>query len=299
MRILFKTVLLFLITSNLFSQDYYKQFKEFQNSGDTLNQRLTLQEWKAAEPKNPELYTSLFNYHFTLAQKEVVEITEENPGGEALQIADSTGKVAGYMSSSIMYDSAETANGLSVIDQGIKLHPNRLDMRFGKCYVLGVLKDYEQFTNEIIKTVNYSAVNGNEWTWTNNQQKEDGEEFFLSSMQDYQAQIYNTGNDSLLIHMRHIAEAILVHYPRHVESLTNISVTYLILGEYDKGLEPLLKAEKIDPKDHIVLANIARSYALKGDVNQAIAYYEKVILHGDPTSKEFAKYQIQQLQKDE
>jgi len=88
--------------------------------------------------------------------------------------------------------------------------------------------------------------------------------FFLS-IQSYQLRLYNTGNDDLLENMREIANEVLKHYPNHIPSLSNISISYLVTGKFDKGIETLLKAEKINPKDFIVLSNIAHGYNLKGD----------------------------------
>jgi tetratricopeptide (TPR) repeat protein len=170
-------------------------------------------------------------------------------------------------------------------------------MRFGKIYVLGQIADWDKFTSEIIKTVNYSSTNDNKWTWTNNEKQEEGKEFFLTSLQDYQVQLYDTQDNNLLVYMRNIANEILKYYPNNIESLSNLSVTYLLTGEYDKGIEPLLKAEKLNPKDYIVLANIAQGYKLKGDKKKAIEYYEKTAENGDESVKEFAFEQIKDLKK--
>jgi tetratricopeptide (TPR) repeat protein len=175
------------------------------------------------------------------------------------------------------------------------MYPNRLDMRFGKIYVLGQAEDWENFTNEIVKTIQYSNINNNEWTWTFNEKRENGKEFFLGSIQDYQLNLYETENDDLLKNMRTIAEEILKIYNDHIESLSNISITYLLTGEYDKGIEVLLKAEKINPNDGVILNNIAHGYVLKGDMDKSIAYYEKVLKLDDQRAVEFAKQQIEAL----
>ncbi len=78
------------------------------------------------------------------------------------------------------------------INNGIENHPNRLDMRFGKIYMFGQIEDYETFTKEIIKTIDYSAINQNEWTWADSKPLDDPKEFMLSSIQNYQLQLYNT-----------------------------------------------------------------------------------------------------------
>lgn len=170
-------------------------------------------------------------------------------------------------------------------------------MRFGKIYTPGQIEDWEGFTDEIVKTIQYSKKNNNEWTWTFNEKRENGKEFFLTSIQDYQLELYKTENDDLLINMRTIAEEILKIYPDHIESLSNISITYLLTDEYDKAIEALLKAEKIDPNDGVVLSNIAHGYKLKGDIDSSIKYYEKMLKLEDHRAVEFAKQQIEALKK--
>jgi len=187
--------------------------------------------------------------------------------------------------------------GFEYINKGIEKSPSRLDMRFAKIYIYGELEDYETFTTEIIKTIDYSVINSNQWTWTDNKPVDNPKNFLLGAIQTYVFQLYDTGEDALLNNMKKISEAVLKHYPDHVESLSNVSVVYLLKKEYDKALEPLLKAEKLDPKDYVVLGNIAQAYKLKGDKVNAIKYYELSLKHGDEEAKEYAKKQIEELKK--
>lgn len=283
--------------SFVIAQNFQDDFKKYFDAKDTINQLKTLKKWEKAEPKNPELFTSYFNFYALSAKKEILSITKNQPKGESLVLKDSTDKEAGYIGSQTYYDVNFVDKAIAKISQGIALHPNRLDMRFGKIYFWGLLENWDGFTKEIIATIKHSATNSNNWTWTNNKSREGGKEFFLSTIQGYQTQLYNTENDALLVNMRNIANEVLKHYPDHIESLSNLSITYLLTKEYDKGLEFLLKAEKINPKDTIVLANIAHSYKLKNDKKMAIEYYEKIIKYGEDDSKEFAKQQIEQLKK--
>ena len=61
------------------------------------------------------------------------------------------------------------------------------------------------------------------------------------------------------------------------------------------GIEPLLQAEAINPKDGIVLGNIAQGYKLKEDTANAINYYGKMLNLDDPEAKAFAQKQMQAL----
>lgn len=279
-----------------FSQDYEAEFNKYHLENDTVNQLRVLTKWEAEKPTDAELFSSYVNYYFMKSRKEVLSLSSEEPEGEGLILTDSLNQTAGYLERTIHYDLVELEKGIEKIDQGIKLYPNRLDMRFGKIYILGQIPDWERFTSEIIKTIQYSAEINNEWTWTHNEKQEDAKSFFLLSLQDYQVQLYNTDNDDLLINMRDIANEVLKYYPNHIESLSNLSITYLLTGEFDKGIKPLLRAEEINPKDYVILSNIAQGYKFKGDTKKAIEYYQKIIEHGDEQAIKYAKQQIMELQ---
>jgi tetratricopeptide (TPR) repeat protein len=108
------------------------------------------------------------------------------------------------------------------------------------------------------------------------------------------AQLYNAGDDQLT-RMRRIAQAVLKYYPRNVESLSNLAITYGLQGDYNKALDALLQAEKIMPRDVIVLNNIATMYERKGDKLNAIKYFELTAKHGDKDTKDAAVKRLKEL----
>lgn len=296
----FSSIFLLVCLSTLtFAQDYKADFTKHFQASDTAAQRQVLTRWEAQDPANPELFTCWFNYYFHLSKQERLVLGSRDPGeAEGLVLQDSTGENVGFLNSEIYYEPATVALAFKKIDEGIKLYPNRLDMWFGKIYVLGKIELWDDFTETIVLCIQQSKQNSNQWLWTNNQPRKDGEDFFLSSIQSYQLTIYNTEDDSLLVNMRTIANEVLKYYPNHIESLSNIAITYILTKEYDKGLEALLKAEQINPKDEIVIANIAHAYKLKGDKNASIQYYEKLLRSKDPDAVTFAKEQIELLRKE-
>ncbi len=277
--------------------DFPTKFSVFCQAKDTLAERKLLEKWQHEKPNDPELYTSYFNYYFSKSKNEVVTLTTEEPEGEKLILKDSLNQITGFLGAQTSYDEFYFTRGIHYINEGIRKFPNRLDMYFGKIYAYGQHKKWDIFTKEIITVITYSAKNKNQWVWTNNEPVENSEDFFLSSIQSYINQLYRTGDDRLLNNMKQISETVLKYYPNNVESLSNISVVYLLNGEYDKGLAPLLKAEKINPKDYIVLGNIAQTYKLKGNKEMSIKYYKKMLKYGDGQTKEFAKEQIANLKK--
>ena len=278
-------------------ENYHEKFTEYCTTHDTLAQREVLEVWESSKPDDPELFTSYFNYYFQLSKYNMLNMDSKPGGEENLQIKDSTDKVMGFLVEKTYFNPELIDQGFEWINKGIKKFPSRLDMRFGKIYAFGQIEDWKGFTGEILEAIRYSNEINNKWTWTNNEPVEDAENFFLGSIQGYQSQLYNTDEDSLLKNMREISEEVLKYYPNHVESLSNIAVTYLLAGLYAEALPPLLKAEIIDPNDIIVLSNIAHAYKLNEDKPNAIKYYKKLLEIGDERTKQLAKQQLELLEK--
>jgi tetratricopeptide (TPR) repeat protein len=287
----------FVLTSFLsFGQDYTKQFKDLSAKNDTSGQARVLTAWAAASPKDPELFIAYFNYYVRRSMTEVVSLDRKQKDKNSFVVSDTgTGKPVAYLNSSVKYKSDILQKGFDYINQGIALHPTRLDMRFGKIYMLGEAENYSEFTKEIIATIDYGNKINNAWLWKEGKPLENPKQFFLGSLQDYITTIYNTQDDNLLSLMRQISEVVIKNYPDHVESLSNIALTYLITGEYDKALPFLLRAEKVAPKDVVVLNNIAEAYKRKGDKANAKTYYEKVIKYGNKDEVEDARQKMKGL----
>lgn len=282
------------------AQDFKKEFDDLFRKQDTLAQQLLLEKWEKVAPTDPELFVSNFNFYANKSRKEVVALGQDPKGDDVFELMDQDSTKTdpvGFLYGETYYDQQVVPKAFEWIRKGVKTHPNRLDMRFGEIYLYGELEDYSSFTTAIIETLNYSNTNQNKWSWSNNKPLEDAKDFMLGSIQSYQLQLYNTENDDLLNNMKQIATAVLKYYPDNIESLSNISIVFMIQKEYDKALESLLKAEKLNPNDPIVLSNIAHAYKLKNDTSNAIKYYEKTIELGDEQIQEFARRQIDLLKK--
>ena len=295
--------LLFVLTS-LFNQvrgqTYKQQFNDLVSKKDTVGQKQLLEKWENTDSNDPELFVAYFNFYVIKSKNEIITLGQNPKGKDVLKIMEqdtSNKEPVGFIYGDTYYNPTLLSKGLDWIKKGIKKHPNRLDMQFGKIYMFGEIKDYENFTKEIIKTIDYSAINKNKWTWADSKPLDDPKEFMLSSIQNYQLQLYNTENDDLLDNMKRIAETVLKFYPDHVESLSNLSIVFMLQKQYNKALEQLLKAEKLNPKDYIVLSNIAQVYKLKVDNKNAIKYYELTLKHGDEQAKKYAQEQIDELKR--
>lgn len=274
-----------------YGQSNYEKFKKLFQAKDTTKIKQLLANWEKTNPNDPEFYTSSFNYYFSQSKHEIVALEKEQKGQESLQLTDSTGKVAGFVNSAIRYKPEQLRKAFAYIDTGIAKFPDRLDMRFGKCYALELTKDYQKFTKEIISTVEYSAIIQCKWLWTENEKLDDAKNLMLTSVQSYLTQLYEAENNDLLDNMKQIGDLTIKYYPDCVEILSTTSVAYMLTENYEKAIEYLKQAEKVNPEDFIVLANLAQGYMRKGDKENAIKYYELVLKYGDEDAKlESAKF---------
>ncbi|MCB9195221.1 MAG: tetratricopeptide repeat protein [Flavobacteriales bacterium] len=293
MKMLYTTIVILFCGASYSAQSHYDQFLKSFKEGDTTQTLNILEEWESESPEDPELFTSYFNYYFKKSQSSILSLSSQPHDGENLVAYSETDTF--YMGDAVMYDEENLKLAFEKINKGIELYPNRLDMRFGKLYVFKTVGDWENFTTELKTTIQYSGKNKNQWTWTKNEPKEDGKDFFLSCIQSYQMDLYNTYNDDLLVNMREIAEEVIKIYPEHVESWSNIGITYILSEQFDKALDSFFQAEQLDPEDTIVLNNIAHCYRLKGDKKNSIKYYKKMKEYGDQDTKDYAQKMIDEI----
>jgi tetratricopeptide (TPR) repeat protein len=283
------------IATQSFAQNFKQEFVRVFTQKDTVAQIKLLSNWQQAHPDDAELFVAWFNYYFSRSRQEIMHLTSTPDNSPALELKDSTGaNTVAYISNGILYDSALLEKGFQYINTGINKFPTRLDMRFGKIYALGQLENYEAFTKEIITTIDVNSRLHNQWTWCDNKKVNDPRRFFLTAIQDYSVQLYNAG-DEQLDRMKQIAEKVLVYYPNHVESLSNLAIADGLQGNYDRALQSLLKAEKIAPTDFIVLNNIANMYERKGDKRNARKYYQLTAKHGDEEARTQAVKKLKEL----
>ena len=277
------------IYQNMVAQNYSALFDKYIVEDDTLKMGQLIREWEQVSPQDPELYTAKFNYYYIKSLSEEVVLSDTPRDESDYILKDSVGNIAGYMGSQIRLDKDYLNKCYAIIDEGISLYPDRLDMRFGKIYLLGEQENWGSFTEEVIKTIRRSGENNNNWKWTNNEDYSKDLDDFLMSIQNYQLALYHTGNDRLLGNMQQIANEILLLYPDNIMNLTNVAITYMIREEDDEAINLLKRANQIDPQDIIVYSNLARTYELKGDKENAILYYKKVEDSDDDEMRQYAK----------
>lgn len=300
-RFLYFIVLVSLINTQIArGQTNFDAFNQLLGKGDTALIESFLTQWQIAEPDAADLYAARFNFYVWSSMQEVIVMSDKPEGENVLEIhpTDSTAQdPVQYMYGDIIYRPEPLATAMQYINAGITLFPNRLDLRFGKVYLLGETEQWDIMAEEIIKAIHYGAEHQNQWLWVGDQPVPEGNEVMFGSVQDYIGQMFDTEEDSLGEEIMMISQSILSHYPDNIENLSNLSVAYMLQNNYTEALKPLLYAETLQPRDPIVLVNIAWCYKQGGDKANAIKYYERVIAINEPDTAAFAEEMIKELSK--
>ena len=291
--------LLFVVIGHCsFGQNFQSELTRHIRAGDTLKQRETLEKWEKENPNNPDLYIHYFNYFLNKAKNELTSFALQQSQEFETKSMSNAEEISNNTENPFVLNYEKyVGQAFDKIEGGINLYPNRLDMRLGKIYVLAQNENWTEYTNEIVKAIRHSNTNNNLWTWTNNEELPGGKGFFLSSLRSYQSDLFKLGEDSLLLNIRTISNEILKYYPTNTESLSNISLTYVLTNDYDRGLDYLFAAEKINPKDIEVLSNIAQVYIMRGENSKAIKYYKKVMKQVDKETAQSLQKEIDALKK--
>ena len=296
-KLAFLSILLLPILAR--AQNFQALFDSAFAQEDTVSQFHILQEWKAAGETGAlsgEYYAAVFNYHVNIARTEVLEITQNPSQPDAIAILDSNGNYEGYMQSKVSYDEARMGKGIEILDEGLDQNPKRLDLRFGKIYILGETENWGRFTTAILNTIDIGKEIDNQWLWEYDSAfSENPEEDFLASLQDYQLELYNTQDDGLIPNMRAIANKVLSHYPEHIVSLSNLALTDMVEQKWDAALIHLEKAHALDSEDPILIANLAHCHKMKGDLKKAKQYYLILRENPDPDIADFAVQMLETL----
>ena len=272
-------IILLLIISCLYcfnanAQSHRESFIKALNAKNMPRAEEVLKAWDLANSNDPELYIAYFNYYTVMSQD------------AALPIA-----ITGY-------DQKYSKLALEFITDGITRFPTRFDMRIAKIYMLGVLKDYQTYVAEVLKTIAYSARIENNWKREEFMLLEHAEDLFFDAVLDWQTLLFSQKDPSLYKEVIRISNEMLKYYPTHIQSILNISTVYKELKQYDNSLDILLKANIIEPSNAIVLYNIADVYNKKEDKVNAKKYYEQTILHcknDEDKLKDAAMFHLQVL----
>lgn len=290
-----KSFILLLLLSTFIgkSQDFYEKFKKSWKEDNDFNKtEKIIKEWESKDSNNPNMYVAAFNFYFSESKKEVLALDTKSGNGEQLELKDKKNNTVGYIHSTNLRVDSFFDTSIKYLDQAIAKFPKRLDLRFGKIYALGDYGKLDEFTNQILNTLDFSISINHKWLWKNDKPLEDEIIFIKSAIQDYQNTLYKNDDPK---NLKKIALKMNTIFPDDAIVLSTLGTSYLLEDNYNEALPIFLKATKISPTDTIILNNLAFCYTNLKDTENAKKYYKLMYENGDEKTKKFAQEKLDKL----
>ncbi|MFD2786926.1 tetratricopeptide repeat protein [Hymenobacter rubripertinctus] len=254
MRFLFFLVFGLGASLTVAAQTFAIDYRRAMQARDTAKTRKVLAAWQLKEPQNPDWYVAKFNYQLRQAYRVIVGNAPAAGRGVAVQQKD---KAIGSMNEG--YEPKLLAAARTTLREGIKVAPERLDMRFG------LAKSYEM-THEPAAQIEVLTValaerkaGGKPWRWQEGKPLPEPEAVFLpENLEEYMLPYWQADTPEDAEVARQLAELVNEYYPASSLGPFNLGMYYTMTGQEEKGYSFFQQANTRRPSDWQTLANLTR-----------------------------------------
>lgn len=263
-----------------FAEDYESEVTQMFKDENYEECLPLIQKWEKSEPDNLEINIYYFNYYMYRNANHVSILGQMKDGRYGFY--DKT-----------EYDLKDVKKAVSYFDKILKKQPNRLDVRSSKCTAYIYSEQYKLACSTLIEILDLSKKNNNQWTWSENKPLEewdlpDGEALLFAIVNECYQELYDPF-DSNKDYIKKIIEKEIALYPENTWALNHAARYYMGIEDYTKCIELLTRAVELDPSDYIVVGNLAYSYELSEDYQNARKWYEYMLTMDNPDAVEYGR----------
>ena len=270
---LLAVALLFVSIALAAEQDYAARFKELRERKADAQIEPLLNEWREKRPNDPDAWITSANYYFNQRQ---VMISRKKPQKGDFSLTDKTGKQAGSIA--FESDEAATKRAADLLQQATTKFPDRLDIWCGLAFVYQESGDFDSEFLTLQRMVSYAREHLAQLRWLNGENLPEPADHFipgkLHSYGMYYEKKENPEDDKRFLK---IATFAAEQFPDHPYAFNDVALYYSIAGDNAKTREWLEKANRIDPKDTLVLMNLGQICSTLGDNRSARKWYQEVL----------------------
>jgi len=289
--------LLFALSLHVHSQSMQEEFYDQWERQDTNGMLVFLQEWKLAEPYNPDVYVGFFNYYAIQTFEEESVLLETMPldSGEYQVVKDSVGQVTGYRSQTMVINDSILNVAFDWVDKGIHQFPDRLDLRMGKVYLAIETDRWYLVQSSLKASLDAGDSIHHGWKWMKEETLHSGQHFLFSSIQVHLLSLFEKQDSSALEVIREVSQCILKQDKQQYFALTNLATVAMIQEHYALAMEWLKKADKIHENDPSILSNLGYCSWQLGDLKKAKKYYQMAMAVSDEEGKASFQRQLDRI----
>lgn len=280
--------LLLLGFSRVSAEDYAARFKQLRDQkADGAQIDALLDEWRAKNSNDPDAWITSANYYFNQSVGPYMSAEPPKKGDYAIK-EEKTGKQAGSIS--FRPNVAQTSrNAATILQEATGKWPDRLDIWCGLSWMYQEGGDFDNEFGTLQKMVAYVREHPTGLKWLKGEPlTEPADKFVPEKLHSYATYYEKKENPEDDKRMLKIAMFSAEQFPNHPYAFNDVAVYYSINKDYPKTREWLEKAHQADPKDGLVIYNLAYVSEKMGDKSAAKKWYEenlKVEPDGDHAEK--------------
>lgn len=272
---------------NLYGKDYKTEVTESLQNGNFEQCITLLEEWEKADPNNLEINIYYFNYYMQRNAQHFSTMGKMKDGRYGIY-------------DRVEYNLDDVKTAVSYFDKILKKQPNRLDVRSSKCTAYIYSEQYDLACDTLIEIIEYSKINKNAWTWTENKSPKEtgllkeGEDLLFSVINECFTGIYFPFESNKEF-IKKIIEKETQLYPDNTWGLNHAARYYREIGNYKKSIEILKHAVELDPNDYVLVGNLGYAYELDEDYLNAKKWYEFMLTMDNPDAVEYGKQGLEYI----
>ena len=288
-------VLLFALSSRANGEDYAGRYKQLQDQHADAQMEPLLNEWREKAPNDPEAWIASANYYFNQRQ---VMLSTKPPGKGDFKLTDKkTGKQAGSIS--FEQDKGNIKRAADLLQEATTKFPDRLDIWCGLAFIYQESGDFENELSILKKMVAYAREHPTELKWLRGEPlNEQADKFVAAKLHSYGAYYEEKETPEDDKRFLQIAMFGTEQFSNLPYAFNDVAQFYYVSGDKTQAREWLKKANKVDPKDTLVLMNLGKVSLKLGDSAGAQKYYHEVV-KVDPNGEyaQEAKEALKKLKK--
>jgi tetratricopeptide (TPR) repeat protein len=238
------------------------------------------------------------NYYFNKGSREILQEGRMPAREGEMVIKDKSGKAVSSMGPIRVFNDLESVpRAANILREATQKFPDRIDIWFGLAFIHRELNDFDSVYSTLEETFNYAAKHPNGLKWKGDPlPAEEATNFIPAHTQKLIKHYFSVGTpDGDECGLR-IAKLTAEAYPNHPFPLNSLGIHYARKKEWDQALSCLEKAHQLDPRDPLIMGNLAAVYVELHENAKARALFEKVVASdADEKLRQMARRSLEEL----
>ena len=285
------------VALSLAADTFNTSFNECLSDGRLQAADSILRQWTSAAPDDPELFPARFNLCLNRARTEMLMLSDEAAqSGEQFELADSTGAVAGYLRSEIVWEDSLVDRAFEEIDRGIASCPDRIDFWLGKASAAVMTERWNTATATLDGLLDRDRENRGRWLGAGNKEDAAADTLLKDAVYDRMADICRSDSPAVIEAALPLADKAARHFPDDNRILNLAGVMNIGTGHDETAMNYFMEAMRVTPDDAMPLMNIAYIRYEQGDTAKALEIYREIEQGNfDEESRETAAMMIERI----